>query len=220
MLRAVSVKPSGAWSGEVVDTVVLDFDDRHRRRVVMTGVQGRVFLLDLPQAVMLRSGDALLLDSDELIEVLAAPESLLEVRASDATGLARAAWHLGNRHLPVQILTNRLRLRNDHVIEAMLRGLGLAVQAIEAPFDPEGGAYAGSGETGAHHPHTHGHDHHGHDHHDHADHHHHDHPHGHDPSEAPGERVHIDAHPHLRALGGLSETPDQPHPQGNHRHRR
>jgi urease accessory protein len=215
MVRAISVKPSGAWSGAVADTVVLDFDDRHRRRLTMTGVQGLVFLLDLPQAVMLRHGDALVLDSGSLIEVVAAPEPLLEVRSSEAMQLARAAWHLGNRHLPVQILPNRLRLRHDHVIEAMLRGLGLVVQAIEAPFDPEGGAYAGSAPGDGHrHQHDHAHE----PHHDHADHH--DHPPGHDRVAAPSERVHIDAHPHLRALGGLPEAPDQPHPHADHRHRR
>ncbi len=92
--------------------------------------------------------------------MVAAPEPLAEIGASDAAAaMARVAWHLGNRHLPVQLVGTRLRIRRDHVIEAMVEGLGGRVVAIEAPFDPESGAYAG--EAG--HGHTHGGHHHHHD---------------------------------------------------------
>jgi urease accessory protein len=84
-----------------------------------------------------------------LIEVVAAPEPLLEIRGTDPHHLVRVAWHLGNRHLPTQIMAKGLRIRRDHVIEAMVKGLGARVIEIEAPFDPEGGAYAGGGHADA-----------------------------------------------------------------------
>ena len=155
--RAISVKAAGSWKAEPVDTVVLDYDDRHRRRIAMKGVRGFEFLLDLPEAMMLRQGDALELEDGRLVEVLSAPEPLAEIKVGDLKQLARVAWHLGNRHLPTQILGTKLRIRRDHVIEEMARGLGAEVKEIEAPFDPEGGAYA------QHVPTTHGHEHHGHD---------------------------------------------------------
>src|SRR6478736_8369279 len=186
MIRATQVLGQHRWTQSAADTVVLDFDDRHRRRMAMTGTRGVEFLLDLENAVALRGGDALLLEDGRLIEVVAAPEPLIEIRGADPLHLVRFAWHLGNRHLPTQIMPKGLRIRRDHVIEAMVRGLGARVIEIEAPFDPEGGAYAAA-EAHAHGHHDHGHhdhshhDHdHGHDHHDHGHHHHgHDH-HGHD----------------------------------------
>jgi urease accessory protein len=189
MLRATSVIAKGDWRSDAADTIVLDYDERHRRRVSMTGVRGLAFLLDLPEAVMLRSGDALKLEDGRLVEVVAAPESLAEVKCGSLPDLARAAWHLGNRHLPVQIIGPKLRIRRDHVIEDMLRGLGAQVSEIEAPFDPEGGAYAQAVQTQGHehareHDHGHSHDHDdGHVHgpgcgHDPHDHDHHDHGHG------------------------------------------
>jgi urease accessory protein len=133
----------------------------------MTGTRGLEFLLDLENAVALRGGDALVLDDGRLIEVVAAPEPLVEIRCRDPEHLVRVAWHLGNRHLPTQITARGLRVRRDHVIEAMVKGLGARIVEIEAPFDPEGGAYAGGGHEHAHtgEPHDHsGHNHHGHDH--------------------------------------------------------
>jgi urease accessory protein len=179
MQHAHTVLPAGAWSGEPADTVVLDYDERYRRRVAMTGVRGLEFLLDLAEAVMLRAGDGLKLDDGRIVEVVAAPESLVEIRAADAAALTRIAWHLGNRHLPTELLRKSLRIRRDSVIEDMARGLGGSVVAIEAPFNPEGGAYVRAlAQAHEHHGHDHGH--HGHDHHDHGhDHHGHDH-HGHD----------------------------------------
>jgi urease accessory protein len=193
MIRATQVKPYHRWTEAPADTVVLDFDDRHRRRIAITGTRGLEFLLDLEHAVALRGGDALLLEDGRLVEVVAAPEPLAEIRGSDPHHLIRVAWHLGNRHLPTQIMPKGLRIRRDHVIEAMVKGLGARVIEIEAPFDPEGGAYAGAHghahEGDGHHHHTgndhaHAHDHahdHAHHHDEHGDHeHHHGHSHAHD----------------------------------------
>src|ERR1700761_6738088 len=173
MIRATKVHGQHHWNEPAADTVVLDFDDRHRRRMAMAGTRGLEFLLDLENAVALRGGDALVLEDGRLVEVVAAPELLVEIRGADPLHLVRVAWHLGNRHLPMQVMAKGLRIRRDHVIEEMVRGLGGRVMEIEAPFDPEGGAYA----VAAAHEHAHGH--HDHAHHDH-DHHHHDHDHGHD----------------------------------------
>jgi urease accessory protein len=188
MIRAVEVKPQHRWTEAPADTVVLDFDDRHRRRMAMTGTRGLVFLLDLENAVALRGGDALVLEDGKLVEVVAAPERLIEIKGADPHHLIRLAWHLGNRHLPTQVMPRALRIRRDHVIEAMVRGLGARVVEIEAPFDPEGGAYAGAGHDHGHEAHTHDHAHHGHSHdpghrdnhghHDDHDHHHHHDDHG------------------------------------------
>jgi urease accessory protein len=177
MIRATKVLGQHHWSQSPADTIVLDFDDRHRRRMAMTGTRGLEFLLDLENAVALRGGDALVLDDGRLIEVIAAPEPLVEIRGVDPHHLVRVAWHLGNRHLPTQITGKGLRIRRDHVIEAMVQGLGARIIEIEAPFDPEGGAYAGGGHASEHgHAHDHhgAHDHAGHDHssHNHGDHHH------------------------------------------------
>ena len=204
MIRATEVRGQYRWKEVPADTVVLDFDDRHRRRMAMTGTRGLEFLLDLETAIALRGGDALVLEDGRLIEVVAAPEPLVEIKGADPLHLVRIAWHLGNRHLPTQIVGKGLRIRRDHVIEAMVKGLGARIVEIEAPFDPEGGAYAAAhaahdhdhGHTGhdhAHDHHQHSHDHHHHhgdhdhgsDHHHHDehcdhDHHHHDHSHAHD----------------------------------------
>jgi urease accessory protein len=180
MIRATQVRRSHRWSEPPADTVVLDVDDRHRRRIAMTGTRGLEFLLDLENAVALRGGDALVLDDGRLVEVVAAPEPLAEIRCNDPEHLVRVAWHLGNRHLPTQITGRGLRIRRDHVIEAMVKGLGARIVEIEAPFDPEGGAYAAGGH--AHASADEAHDHAGHDHssHAHGGHHHHDPGHHHD----------------------------------------
>jgi urease accessory protein len=180
MIRATKVQPQHRWTQPPADTVVLGFDDRHRRRLAMAGTRGLEFLLDLETAIALRGGDALMLEDGRLIEVVAAPEPLAEIRCKDAHHLVRVAWHLGNRHLPTQITARGLRIRRDHVIEDMVRGLGARVIEIEAPFDPEGGAYAdGHAPAASHgldHGSSHGHDH-GHSH-GHDDAHRHDHHHG------------------------------------------
>jgi urease accessory protein len=176
MLRAETVLAAGTWSTEPTDSVVLEFDERHRRRITMNGVRGLEFLLDLPEAVTLRSGDGLKLDDGRIVEVVAAPEALAEIRAADPPTLTRIAWHLGNRHLPTELGRRSLRVRRDSVIEEMVTGLGGQVTAIEAPFNPEGGAYVRAAEHHGHAHQDHAHDHpHNHGHHDHN----HDHSHGH-----------------------------------------
>ena len=142
-MRAVAVLPAGTWdAAEEIDRVLIDFDRRHRRRILLRTEQGREVLLDLPHAVRLRNGDGLAVDG-RVVRVCARPEPLLEIRAHDAGEMVRIAWHLGNRHLPVQLLGECIRIRADHVIREMVQGLGGHVDAIEAPFDPEPGAYGG-----------------------------------------------------------------------------
>ncbi len=149
MRRAREIKPAGAWSEtSAVDSIVLDAHERHRRRIVLTTERGTRFLLDLPQATALRDGDGLLLDDGGIVRVAGRPEPLVEIAASSASELARLAWHIGNRHIDVQIVGDRLRIRRDHVIEDMLRGLGAQVSPLEAPFEPEGGAYRHHHELG------------------------------------------------------------------------
>jgi urease accessory protein len=154
--RARVVLPAAAWlPREGDDRITLDFDARHRRRLRMASDSGFAFLLDLPQAVQLRDGDGLLVDTGRRVRVCAAPEKLLEVRCGSAHELARIAWHLGNRHLPVQVLEHAIRLRDDYVIADMLRHMGADVAIVQAPFDPEAGAYASHAPAHAHgHPHA------------------------------------------------------------------
>ena len=174
MLRATEVKTAGHWpDGLQRDRITLTFDDRHRRRIRLVADGGLAFLLDLPETVVLQAGDGLALEDGAFVKVEAAMESLVEIRAASSGALARLAWHIGNRHLPADIGTDRILIRDDHVIVDMLRGLGAEVRSVQAPFNPEGGAY-GQQNHDASHPHKHRHDH-GHDHgHDH------EHGHGHD----------------------------------------
>lgn len=200
MARATRVLGRGGWSGEPADTVVLGYEERRRREGRLTGVRGLAFDLALEEPLTLRGGDALSLDDGRLVEVVSAPEALLELRCGTPEDLARAAWMMGDRHAPIQILGQKIRLRDDPSLKAVADHLGLKATPIEAPFDPEGGAYAP--ETiaeahdhahaccGGHHHHDHGHhasqDHghehgggccggHGHDTHAHHDHAHHEH---------------------------------------------
>jgi urease accessory protein len=171
LLRATKVSPAGRWKSETaIDRVTLDYDARHRRRFQYTAEAGTAFLLDLPRATVLNDGDGLALEDGRVIAVAAAPEVLVEVTAPDAATLMRLAWHIGNRHLPAELGPERIRLRDDHVINAMLRGLGGMVTPITAPFTPESGAYAGGEPAGGGHGHDHGHHHH--DDNRHHDHHH------------------------------------------------
>nr|WP_321985807.1 urease accessory protein UreE [uncultured Lichenicoccus sp.] len=146
------VVDSGSWDPALESGhIVADHDQRHRRRILLRTEAGREILLDLAQARHLRHGDGLLLDEGGIIRIEAAPERLLLVTAPDAPRLMRIAWHLGNRHLPTALQADRLLIREDHVIADMVRGLGGTVSAVEAPFDPETGAYAA--EAPAHHHH-------------------------------------------------------------------
>lgn len=151
-------RPAGHWPKEkAVDSLTLDFDARHRRRIRMTADHGEDVILDLPKAVAMADGDGLQLDDGRWLKIHAAAEPIVEIRHKDPNQLARLAWHLGNRHLPTEIQDHVLRIRPDHVIEDMLRGFGADLLNVRAPFQPEGGAYGG-------HNHHHSHDEHGHHH--------------------------------------------------------
>lgn len=139
MIRATSILPAGSWTGTPADTVLLDFEARHRRRLAVSGKAGVAFLLDLPQAVGLRHGDGLLLEDGRIIAVEAAAEPLADVTASSPAHLVRIAWHLGNRQVPTQVMGDHLRIRHDPVVEAMLAELRATVTSVDAPFDPERG---------------------------------------------------------------------------------
>lgn len=143
-MRVAAIRTRGEWSGPPADRIALNYDDRHRRRIVLTGENGLNILLDLPQAYHLRGGDGLELDDGRIIEILAEPEALLEVRGRNHHHLLRIAWHLGNRHLPAQIEPDRIVIRRDHVIAQMLEQQGASLREIVEPFDPESGAYGHS----------------------------------------------------------------------------
>ncbi len=174
----------------VIDTLILPQAQRQAQKGFLFGVKGTCVEIDFAEQVRLRTDDALVLDDGGLVEIVAEPEPLIEARAADLPALARLAWHLGDRHVPVQVLERRLRLKPDPTIETLLQSLGAKVVLIDAPFEPEGGAYdAAVGDHGhdhhhhdGHHHHDHGHAHgHDHGHHDHAhDHGHHKHDHKHD----------------------------------------
>jgi urease accessory protein len=133
---------AGQWPKEkAAGTLTLDFDARHRRRIRLTADQGEDVLLDLPKAVAMTDGDGLQLEDGQWLVVRAATELVVEVRHKDPNQLVRLAWHLGNRHLPTEIRTEVLRIRPDHVIEKMLHGFGANLVKVQAPFQPEGGAY-------------------------------------------------------------------------------
>jgi urease accessory protein len=142
MRRAAHMERAGHWPRERAQgTVTLGYDDRHRRRLRLTTDGGEEFLLDLARAAVLDEGDGLALEDGGWIEVKAAPERLLEVRAAAPDLLCRLAWHIGNRRFVAAIAADRILLRDDHVIAALLAGLGATVRRIEAPFTPERGAY-------------------------------------------------------------------------------
>jgi len=143
MRRAQKILRSGEWSGEALLSVTLDFDRRYRRRLRFSSDQGAEILLDLPEAIHIRDGDALVLEDGSLVTVHAAAEKLLEISGPSPDLLIRLAWHLGNRHLSAQFLPGALRILDDHVIADMVRGLGGTAEPKTAPFDPEPGAYHG-----------------------------------------------------------------------------
>jgi urease accessory protein len=154
MRRATKIQAAGSWdASRAVDCVVLDADERHRRRIVLTGENGTKFLLDLDHAVTLKEGDGLVLEDGSIVTVAGRSEPLIEIEAKSPLDLLRLAWHLGNRHTPVEIAGGRLRIRRDHVLESMIAGLGGKLTAIEAPFEPEAGAHA---NDHAHTDHEHG----------------------------------------------------------------
>ena len=142
MRRASEIRAAGTWNAaSAIDRVVLDAAERHRRRIALTGERGTAFLLDLPQAAALKDGDGLVLEDGAIVHVAGKAEPLIEIAAQSPHELARLAWHIGNRHTEVQVVGDTLRIRRDRVLEDMLRGLGARLASIEAPFDPEHGAY-------------------------------------------------------------------------------
>jgi urease accessory protein len=146
MLRiAAVVSRSELDQSRIIDCVLLDATDRHRRRVVLVGEEGATYLLNLPEPRQLREGDGLVLEDGNIVRVAGKPEPLIEIAAPDACSLARLAWHIGNRHTDVQVVGETLRIRHDHVLEEMLRGLGATLTPLDAPFDPEPGAYVSHG---------------------------------------------------------------------------
>lgn len=143
MKRAIEAVARGNWpEAETVGSVLLDYDARHRRRIRLDSGEGGPVLLDLEHAVVLRGGDGLRLEGGGWIAVQAAEEDLVEIRADTPLNLHRVSWHLGNRHCPAELHADCIYIRRDHVIEAMLEGLGVRLTPVRRPFDPEGGAYA------------------------------------------------------------------------------
>jgi len=144
MRRAVHIQPKGHWPAAFeIATVTLGFEDRHRRRIRMITDQGEDFLLDLAHAHHLAEGDGLELEAGGgFVRVIAAPEDVADIACERPEDLARIAWHVGNRHFPVEFLPGGgMRIPADHVMIAMLQGLGAKVTRRNAPFHPEPGAY-------------------------------------------------------------------------------
>jgi urease accessory protein len=164
ILRAGAARPA-----PVADTLILDFEQRTRKQGFVFTDKGTCIEFAFDEPPTLATDDALVLDDGRLVEIVAAPEPLIEARIVDPAALARIAWTLGDRHVPAQFFANRLRIRPNAEIEALLKECGARTAAIEAPFVPDAAASAHA------HDHHHGHDH---DHHDHDHGHHHDHSHG------------------------------------------
>jgi urease accessory protein len=152
MRRVTTVKRASEWRGEEASAAVtLAFDDRHRRRIKLTDDNGGDFLLDLAEATRLEDGDGLVLEAGGIIAVAAADEDVLDIICANAAEAVRIAWHMGNRHIPVQVRPDGgLRIAYDHVLEAMVIGLGGRCQRNRAAFAPEPGAYAESGHSHEH----------------------------------------------------------------------
>ncbi|CAN7724142.1 urease accessory protein UreE [Pseudorhodoferax sp. LjRoot39] len=179
MLTTSKLMPQGAGLAPVLlkraATVELDWDVRQKSRFDATDSQGRQLGVFLPRGTAVRGGDVLVAEDGSLIRVLAAPQDVLRITHCSAHGtpfdLIRAAYHLGNRHVPIELKPDHLKIEPDHVLADMLRAMHLIVTPVAEAFEPEGGAYSAQG-------HGHDHDHHDHDDHGHA-HHDHDHAHGH-----------------------------------------
>ncbi|KQV83735.1 urease accessory protein UreE [Rhizobium sp. Root1220] len=159
MQRVTSYLPAGTPSSNPIGKVVLPHDLRHLRRKLLHLENGDMVMLDLKEPVLFASGDMLVLEDGELIEIVAADEKLFEIKAKDRLHLIELAWHLGNRHLGAQIEEDRILILRDHVIRSMLEGLGATVSEISEPFQPARGAYHSHGNHshGADHGHSHGH---------------------------------------------------------------
>ena len=175
MPRAMKVLRAGEAHGPAVDTLILDYAQRQTKQGFFFTGKGTCIEFDFAEPPALATDDALVLDDGGLIDIVADQEALIEARIADPVVLARLAWRLGDSHVPVQILANRVRLRRDPQVEAMLAGITTKLTPLSAPFEPDVRA-----SDHAHHHHDHhGHDHHHHDH-DHGHDHHHDRDHAHD----------------------------------------
>lgn len=205
MPRTQKVVRPGETTGDIIDTVLLKYEDRIKQRGFVFGGKGTCVEFDFPTPPLLRTDDLLLLDDGRLIEVVAEVEQVAEVREKDFAKAARLVLALGNRHVPVQILANRLRVADTPEVALLLKERGFKPQTVRAPFEPD------DGDTPAHeHAHHHGHDHHhGHGHDDHHDHHH---PHDHNDH---GHREH-DHHAHDHAHHDHGDAHEASHDKASH----
>lgn len=154
--RAVSVLPAGeAGATAPYGRAVLAHDERHLRRRAIELADGSKVLVDLPEAVALNDGDRLVLEDGRHVEIVAAEEPLYDIRAANPVHLSELAWHIGNRHLAASIEAGRILILRDHVIKAMLEGLGATVEDVSEPFKPVRGAYSAQGGHGHDHGHSH-----------------------------------------------------------------
>ncbi|KZY61235.1 hypothetical protein A3742_26720 [Oleiphilus sp. HI0071] len=133
----------GAPPREPELTVVLDYDQRTKGRLKATAVSGEPLGLFLERGKVLRDGDVLECSSGELVLVKSANETLVEATCDDWLTFSKCCYHLGNRHVPIQVEALRLRMRPDYILEDMLKQLGMRTTTVSAGFDPEQGAYAG-----------------------------------------------------------------------------
>ncbi|MBK7006832.1 MAG: urease accessory protein UreE [Burkholderiales bacterium] len=170
MLQVSKCIPQGQGLAPVLlqraSTVELDWDVRQKSRFDATDSTGRHIGIFLPRGTVVRGGDVLVAEDGSLIKVLAAPQAVLKITHCSTHGtpfdLIRAAYHLGNRHVPIELKPDHLKIEPDHVLADMLRAMHLAVHAVEEAFEPENGAYAtgGYGHGGHSHapaaPHVHG----------------------------------------------------------------
>jgi urease accessory protein len=160
MIRADTIiRSENVDSGRVVDVITLDHGDRHRRRIALRADGGTEFLLDLDRTDVLYDGDAIQLETGWLVEVRAALETLVEIRASTPVDLLTVAWHIGNRHVPAELTADALYILYDHVLVDMLNAQGASTAIVERTFSPARGAYHHHGtHEGGHHHHGHSHD--------------------------------------------------------------
>ncbi len=187
MLTANKLMPQGAGLAPVLvrraTTIALDWDTRQKSRFEASDSAGRAFGVFLPRGTVVRGGDVLVVEDGSLVRVIAAPQAVLHITHCSEHGtpfdLIRAAYHLGNRHVPIELRPDHLKIEPDHVLADLLRAMHLIVRADTLAFEPESGAYAAPGHAHGH-DHEHKHDH-GHDHSHDDDHgtHDHDHDHGH-----------------------------------------
>ena len=160
-------KPNAAYPVKLAGELRLPFDRRQKTRQRANLASGEEVAIELPRGEVMRGGDWVVASDGRVIEVVAEPERVLHIECASPRELARAAYHLGNRHVPVQVGEGWLRIADDHVLAGMLDALGAKVSMVEAAFEPEAGAYGGGHRHGDHdheHSHAHGHGHHHHSH--------------------------------------------------------